>query len=85
MKLKLLIALLFLLMCKVSLNMIEPVTQPIKAHIGNTNKIYRCCPDKCYLLKSLTEQVPIKEVNRKEIYDNYDEGTIIFSIRYCSE
>ena len=80
-KLILLIALILLLMCEHSLSQTELVIEAVKAI--EQQKIYRCCGGKCYLLKSYIEQVPVKEVSRKEIYDNYNKETIIFSNRYC--
>ena len=79
----LLIAVLLLLMCKHSLSNVKPVTEPLK--IVEWQKIYRCCENKCYLLESMTKQTPVREVTREEIYDNYNEGTIIFSNRWCPE
>ena len=81
---KLLILTLFLLlMCKHSLSNVKPVTEPLK--IVEWQKIYRCCENKCYLLESMTKQTPVRKVTHKEIYDNYNEETILFSNRWCPE
>ena len=68
-------------MCKVSLSQVEPIRKPIK--VVEWQKIYRCCEGRCFLLESYIKQVPVKEVSRKEIYDDYDKSTIIFGSRYC--
>jgi len=78
-----LIAILILGMMKYSLSNTEPLREPIGKPRGNINTIYRCCEDKCFLLKSLTDQSPIKEVTYIEIFESYDDGTIIFSNRWC--
>jgi len=84
MKLKLTILItILLLIAKYSLCQVKPIREPDK--VVEWQKIYRCCDDKCYLLKGITEQDPVKEVSRKEVYDNYNEETIIFSSRYCPE
>lgn len=80
-KIIVLIALILLLMWQGSLSQVEPVREPIKAI--EWQKIYRCCEYRCFLLESYIKQVPVKEVSRKEIYDDYDKSTIIFSSRYC--
>ena len=79
----LIIALIPLTMCKHSLSNVKPVTEPLK--IVEWQKIYRCCENKCYLLESMTKQTPVRKVTHKEIYDNYNEETILFSNRWCPE
>ena len=79
----LILALLLLLMCKHSLSNVKPVTEPLK--IVEWQKIYRCCENRCYLLESMTKQTPVRKVTHKEIYDNYNEETILFSNRWCPE
>ena len=68
-------------MAKYSLSQVEPITEPIKTI--EWQKIYRCCESKCFLLKGITNQSVAREVSRKEVYEDYDESTIIFSSRYC--
>ena len=80
----LLTAILLLGIGKYMLSNTEAVRKPIRVPRGNTNDIYRCCEDKCFLLKSYTEQEPVKEVTKKEIFDSYGEDTIIFNTRWCS-
>ena len=79
----LILALLLLLMCKHSLSNVKPITEPLKP--VEWQKIYRCCENKCYLLESMTKQTPVRKVTHKEIYDNYNEETILFSNRWCPE
>ena len=79
----LILTLLLLLMYKHSLSNVKPVTEPLK--IVEWQKIYRCCENKCYLLESMTKQTPVRKVTHKEIYDNYNEETILFSNRWCPE
>ena len=62
---------------------LKPITEPLK--IVEWQKIYRCCENKCYLLESMTKQTPVRKVTHKEIYDNYNEETILFSNRWCPE
>lgn len=83
MKKYIILALILFLIGKCYISHQAPVTQDLNTHRGNTNKIYRCCENKCYLLEGLIEQTLVREVSRKEIYDNYDEATLIFNSRYC--
>ena len=57
--------------------------EPAKEPRGNINDIYRCCENRCFLLKSLIDQSPVKEVTHKELYTEYNDGTIIFQSRLC--
>ena len=78
-----LIALLIFLMAKWYISLNTLARETIRTTRADTNEIYRCCENKCYVLESYANQIPVKEVSRKEIYDNYNETTIIFSSRYC--
>ena len=50
--------------------------------LSEQQKIYRCCPTKCYLLNSIIDQTPIKEIPNKEV--DYSNNPVIFNSRYCS-
>ena len=79
----LILAIIIFLVYKSYISLTTPVTEPVRTTTSNTNKVFRCCENRCYLLKSLTEQVVVREVTYKEIYYNYGEETIIFSSRWC--
>ena len=70
-------------MTYLSLSNVERVREPIRASRGNINTIYKCCEDKCFLLESYNNQVPVREVTHKELFDTYSEDTIIFNSRWC--
>jgi len=72
-----------LLTVSLSLYSTKRPVEPIREPRGNTNDIYKCCENKCFLLKSLMDQSPEKEVTHKELYDSYSEDTIIFHSRWC--
>ena len=61
----------------------RPVREPINDSPVNTNAVYRCCEDRYYLLKGILDQSIVKEVTNKEVYDDYDEETILFNSRWC--
>jgi len=67
--------------CYISLT--TPVREPINNPTGNTNTVFRCCESRCFLLKGLNDSTIVREITYKEVYDNYDEGTIIDSRRWC--